>query len=178
MAKYIEAAPKILKALEDGETMQDAAKKASIHKDTLYEWINTKPDFADAVQRARSDGEKNVIAKVERSLLDLALGYEYEEVVTEYESKPNPNPDEKDKYIPVIKKQKRTKKRVIQSVEAIRFYLSNKCPEVWKNRTDGNLNIGDMLNGLQVTHVYNKQDKKNFPSSESEVDINGEYGVD
>lgn len=150
--------------------MLDAAKKAGINKDTLYEWIKTKPDFSDLVQHARANGEKNAIAKVEASLLELAMGYEYEEVATEYESQPNPDKDAKEKYIPTIKKQKRTKKRVVQSIEAIRFYLSNKCPEVWKNRTDGNINLGDIMNGLTIKHVYDKKDKTGFPSSEAEVD--------
>lgn len=170
MAKYAEAAPIILQALEDGFTMLDAAKRAGVTKKTLYEWINTKSDFRDLVQRARENGEKNAIAKVEASLLELAMGYEYEEVATEYESQPNSDPDAKEKFVPVIKKQKRTKKRVVQSVEAIRFYLSNKCPEVWKNRTDGNINLGDILNGLRVTHVYEKKQADGFPSTESEVD--------
>lgn len=171
MAKYTEASPVILRALEEGFTMLDAAKRAGVSKQTLYEWINTKPDFSDLVQHARENGEKNAIAKVEASLLELAMGYEYEEVATEYESQPNPDPNAAEKYIPTIKKQKRTKKRVVQSIEAIRFYLSNKCPEVWKNRTDGNINIGDLLNGLTVKHVYEKKDKTGFPSSEADVDL-------
>lgn len=174
MAKYQDAAPVVLKALEDGMTMLAAAEQAGIHKDTLYEWIKTKPDFSDLVQHARKNSEQNAIDKVEHALLELALGYEYEEVATEYESRPNPDPDAKEKYIPVIKKQKRTKKRVIQSVEAIRFYLSNKAPEIWKNRTDGNLNLGDIMSGLKITHVYDKKDADGFPSSEAEVDTEKE----
>ena len=95
-------------------------------------------------------------------------------MATEYYSRPNPDPNEQEKYIPVIKKQKRTKKRVVQSIEAIRFYLSNKCPEVWKNRTDGNINLGDIMKGLQVTHVYDKKDADGFPSSEADVDAERE----
>lgn len=171
MAKYTEAAPRILELLEQGETYKNAAEKAGIGERTLYDWLNDKPQFAQAVQRAREIGEKKSIASVEASLLELALGFEYEEVTTEYESRPNPDTDAAEKYIPVIKKQKRTKKRVVQSIEAIRFYLSNKSPEVWKNRTDGNINLGDIMSGLKVTHKYEKKDADGFPSSESEVDI-------
>lgn len=173
MAKYQEAAPVILKSLEDGCTNKEAAERAGINEDTFYTWQKEKPDFSEAVQRAKRDGESNAITRVENSLLSLAIGFEYEEVVTEYESKPNPDPDSKDKYIPVIKKQRRTKKRVIQSVEAIKFYLSNKCPEVWKNRTDGNLNLSELTKGLTVTHVYDKDagEGGGFPSSEAEVDV-------
>ena len=172
--KYEEAAPKILGYLEDGLTNKQAAEKAGITETTFYEWMNEKPSFTESVYHAREVGDKKSIASVEASLLELALGYEYEEVVTEYESRPNPDPKATEKYIPVIKKQRRTKKRVIQSIEAIRFYLSNKCPEQWKNRTDGNLNLGDIMSGLKVTHVYDKDGRSSFPSSEDEVDVERE----
>lgn len=168
--KFEEAMPVILKALEEGHTNAEASKLAGIEPQTFYEWVRTKPSFSDEVQRARANGEKNAIARVEASLLDLAVGFEYEEVATEYESKPNPDAQSSEKYIPVIKKQRRTKKRVVQSIEAIKFYLSNKCPEVWKNRMDGNLNLGDVLKDMKVTHVYDKDHRTGFPSNESEVD--------
>lgn len=168
--KYADASVKILTYLEDGQTNKEAAEKAGVSETQFYFWLNSKPEFAELVRRAREVGEKKSIAKVEQSLLDLALGFEYEEVTTEYESRPNPDPNAKDPYIPIIKKQRRTKKRVVQSIEAIRFYLSNKAPEAWKNRTDGNINIGDVMNGLKVTHVYDRKDGGGFPSSEADVD--------
>lgn len=173
-SRYEEVAPRILEYLEDGLTNKEAAEKAGINESTFYSWITDYDNFSKSVQRAREVGEKKSIAKVEQSLLDLAFGFEYEEVATEYESRPNPDPNGQEKYIPVIKKQKRTKKRVVQSIEAIRFYLSNKCPEVWKNRTDGNINLGDIMKGLQVTHVYDKKDADGFPSSEADVDAERE----
>lgn len=173
-SRYEELAPRILEYLEDGLTNKQAAEKAGINESTFYTWLNDFDNFHKSVQRARDIGEKKSIAKVEQSLLDLALGFEYEEVATEYESKPNPDQTATEKYIPVIKRQKRYKKRVVQSIEAIRFYLSNKCPEVWKNRTDGNLNLGDIMHGLKITHVYDKQKADGFPSSEAEVDAERE----
>lgn len=168
--KYEEKAPLVLEYISNGYSVRDAAQKAGIDEHTVYEWQRTKPSFYKEVKRARADGEQRSIAMVEQSLLDLALGYEYEEVATEYESRPNPDPEAQEKYIPVIKKQKRIKKRVVQSIEAIRFYLSNKCPEEWKNRTDGNLNLGDIMSGLKITHVYDNKKADGFPSSEAEVD--------
>jgi predicted DNA-binding transcriptional regulator AlpA len=169
-SRYEDVAPRILEYLEDGLTNKQAAEKAGIDERTFYRWLTDESQFSQLVQRAREVGEKKSIAKVEQSLLDLALGFEYEEVATEYESRPNPDTTSQEKYIPVIKKQKRTKKRVVQSIEAIRFYLSNKCPELWKNRTDGNINLGDIMSGLKVTHVYDKRKADGFPSSEAEVD--------
>lgn len=173
-SRYEELAPRILEYLEDGMTNKEAAEKVGINESTFYAWLTDFDNFSKSVQRAREIGERKSIAKVEASLLELAVGFEYEEVATEYESKPNPDPNAKEKYIPVIKKQKRIKKRVVQSIEAIRFYLSNKCPEVWKNRTDGNLNLGDIMQGLKITHVYDKDKADGFPSSEAEVDAERE----
>lgn len=174
MAKYQEAAPIVLQYLEQGMTNKEAAEKAGVSESQFYAWMAEKKEFSELAKHARTIGEQKAIANVEASLLDLALGYEYEEVTTEYESKPNPDQNAKDAYIPVIKKQKRTKKRVVQSIEAIRFYLSNKCPEVWKNRTDGNINLSDLTNGLQISHTYQKKEQGDFPSSESEVDAERE----
>ena len=166
MAKYQEASPIILKGLEDGLTMQEAAENAGISKQTLYEWINTKPDFSDAVQRARKDGERNAVAKVEATLLKLATGYEYEDVRTEYGSELNKLTG---KYEPVIKKQVRTKKTVPANTEAIKFYLTNKAPEDWKNRLEQN-NTGNLETNLNINHVNKNANDKEFPSSEAEVD--------
>lgn len=168
MAKYQEAAPIILKGLEDGLTMQEAAAGANVSKQTLYEWINTKPDFSDAVQRARKDGDKNAVAKVEATLLKLATGYEYEDVKTEYASVKN---EATGVYEPVIKKQVRIKKIVPPSTEAIKFYLTNKAPEDWKNRIEQN-NTGNLVTDLQIRHVSQSPDDTTFPSSEAEVDTN------
>ena len=91
MAKYQESAPIILSELEKGATQKEAAEKAGINIDTFYEWMKSKTDFSDAVRRAKENARLNAVASVERSLLELAQGFEYEEVRTEYESKINPD---------------------------------------------------------------------------------------
>ena len=150
MAKYAEAAPIILQALEEGNTQKEAAEKARIHIDTFHEWVNNKPEFSEAVHRAKENARINAVAKVERSLLECAIGYEYEEVRTEYESRPNDDPKAKEKYVPVIKKQSRTKKRIVQNVEAIKFFLTNQDPTKWKNRQEHDITNLDALKGLHI----------------------------
>lgn len=150
MAKYQEASPIVLQALENGDTMLDAAQKAGISKQTLYEWLNTKSDFADSVQRARKDGEGNSIARVEATLLKLATGYEYEDVKTEYASELNPKTG---KYEPVIKKQVRMKRYVPASTDAIKFFLTNKAPQHWKNRQEHEIANVDLLKNLKVERI-------------------------
>lgn len=165
IGKYEEKSVEILTYLSQGYTNKAACEKASINECTFYEWLNTKPNFSKSVQAARQLGDKVRVADVEASLLDLAKGFEYEEVRTEYESKMNDNGD----YVPTIKKQVRTKKRVVPSTEAIKFYLTNKAPEEWKNRIDNN-QTGSIVTDLKITHVSVSKDDANFPSSEDEVD--------
>jgi hypothetical protein len=165
MAKYTEAAPIILAELEKGATQKEAAEKACINIDTFYEWMKSKTEFSDAVRRAKENARLNAVASVERSLLELAQGFEYEEVRTEYESKHNPNSGQ---YEPVIKKQVRTKKRIVASVEAIKFFLTNKAPEEWKNRIE-QTNLGNVQTNVNIRHIGVAGDEI-FPSSEDEVD--------
>ena len=165
MAKYQESAPIILSELEKGATQKEAADKAGINIDTFYEWMKGKTEFSDAVRRAKENARINAVASVERSLLELAQGFEYEEVRTEYESKHNPDSGQ---YEPVIKKQVRTKKRIVASVEAIKFFLTNKAPDEWKNRIE-QTNLGNVQTNVNIRHVGEKGDEV-FPSSEDEVD--------
>ena len=166
MAKYEQAAPKILAALEQGMSNRDAIKSVGLTEETFYKWLRDKSEFSEAVHKAKEIGDKIAINDVERSLLDLAKGFEYEEVRTEYESKLN---DKTGKYEPTIKKQVRTKKRVVPSTEAIKFFLTNKAPEQWKNRIEQNT-TGNLETELKITHVAKDANDKNFPSSESEVE--------
>lgn len=167
MTKRPEAMPIILQALEEGCTNLEACKKAGINKETFYAWMREKSDFSDLVQRAKQNALANSIAKVERSLLERALGFEYEEVASEYVSKPVTGDDGKETYIPTINKQKRTKKRIVQDVEAIKFFLTNKAPQDWKNRQE-NVVSGDLFSKLRVVREHREGDKA-VPRSEDEI---------
>ena len=157
----------MLELLAQGYSNKDAAEKAGINEHTFYEWLATKPAFSQSVKEAQRLGDKVRINSVESALLDMARGMEYEEVRTEYESKLNPVTQQ---YEPTIKKQVRTKKRIAPSTEAAKFYLSNKAPEVWKNRIEQN-NTGNLVTDLNIKHVSVNPNDADFPSSESEVDV-------
>ena len=165
--KYAEKAPEILKYISQGYSNKDAAEKAGILQSMFYEWLNTKVEFSETYKEAKKQGDKVRINSVESALLDIARGFEYEEVKTEYESQLNPATG---KYEPTIKKQVRTKKRVVPNSEAIKFFLTNKAPEEWKNRIEQN-NTGDLVTDLRIEHVSKSPDDANFPSSESDVEL-------
>lgn len=165
--KYQDKAPIILELLSQGYSNKDAAEKAGINETTFYEWIATKEEFSKSVKEAQQIGDKVRINSVESSLLDVARGFEYEEVRTEYESKLNPATGQ---YEPTIKKQVRTKKRVVPQTEAIKFYLTNKAPEEWKNRVEQNT-TGNLATDLQIKMVSVNPNEEDFPSSEADVEV-------
>lgn len=159
-SKYEEKMPVVLQNLSNGYNMTEAARKAGISKDTLYEWMKQHPDFSDAVQYARREGEQKAIHDVELALLDLAKGKDWEEVISEYAAAPNPKYDPDDPtsgepIIPVIKKQRRFRKHIPPSVEAIKFYLTNKAPDQWKNRQEHDIPNLDILRNLRVERSGN-----------------------
>lgn len=156
MAKYKDRAPDVLTFISQGYSNKDACEKAGIAEDTFYDWMNTKPEFSESVKKAQREGDLVRINSVEAALLDVARGFEYEEVKTEYESQLNPKTN---KYEPTIKKQVRTKKRVIPQTEAIKFYLTNKAPEEWKNRQEHDIPNLEFLQGFKVERVGSNDDE-------------------
>lgn len=164
---FDEKSVEMLEYFASGYTTKAACDKAGIGEETFYGWMRKDSAYSELVRNARKDGEQKAIADVEASLLDLAKGYDYEEVRTEYESKLNPNTG---KYEPTIKKQVRTKKHVIASTEAIKFYLTNKAPEAWKNRVE-QTNNGKVATDLMVRYIQQSPDDEVFPSSENDVDV-------
>lgn len=156
MAKYKDRAPDVLTFISQGYSNKDACEKAGIAEDTFYDWMNTKSEFSESVKKAQREGDLVRINSVEAALLDVARGFEYEEVKTEYESQLNPKTN---KYEPTIKKQVRTKKRVIPQTEAIKFYLTNKAPEEWKNRQEHDIPNLEFLQGFKVERVGSNDDE-------------------
>lgn len=165
MAKYAEAAPKVLQYLEQGMTNKQAAEQAGITEQTFYTWMDEKAEFSELVKRARRIGDKRAIQDVEASLLSLAKGYEYEDVRTEYGSELN---QQTGKYEPVIKKQTRFKRVVPANTEAIKFFLTNKAAGDWKNRQEHEFANTEALKGLRID-IDEIPDGDHIVNSEEEI---------
>lgn len=165
VSKFEEKSAEVLNLLAQGYNIGETCEKVGIDRQTLQNWIDRNSGFSEQVRRARKEGEQRAIEDVERALLDVAKGFEYEEVRTEYESKLNPTTNQ---YEPTIKKQVRIKKRVVPSTEAQKFYLTNKAPEIWKNRQQQEIANLDVLNGLTID-FKNIPDGDHLASSEDEV---------
>ena len=167
MAKYAEASPIILQALEEGMTNKDAARLAGIDEVTFYAWMREKPQFSQLVNNAREIGRQRAVQDVELSLLRLAKGHEYEDVRTEYASELNPQTG---KMEPVIKKQTRFKRIVPAQTEAIKFFLTNRAPVEWKNRQEHEIANLDLLQNLHVERVKGNEGTNGLISrSEDEI---------
>ena len=125
-----ERVAKICKAIENGETNETAAKIGGIAVSTFCEWQAKKPEFMEAVKRAKAAFEdwqlNGILDDARKSLKTLICGQEYEEVKTEYENDKNGNPR--------IRKQTRVTKKVLPNPTAVIFALCNRDPENWSNK--------------------------------------------
>lgn len=131
MAKYTEArVRKICDAIASGETDKKAAAIGGIGLDTFYRWQREKSYFSESIKKAREDFEEwqlhGILDDAKKSLKDIILGYDYEEVKTEYK----PGPDGQ----PAIVKQTRTTKKIPPNATALIFALCNRDPEHWQNK--------------------------------------------
>lgn len=164
----------ILNYITQGYSQKEACKKADVAEGTFYRWCDEDKEFRELVHNAQKEAKasKADVRAVELALLDAAKGFEYEEVRTEYESREVLDEETGKKvFKPVIKRQVRTTKRVPPSTEAIKFLLTNRDPLNWKNRID-TMQMGQISTDL---HIVMKGDPNyQFPSSESELDLNRE----
>ena len=148
-----ERVAKICQAIENGETNATAAKIGGIHVATFCEWQNTKPEFAEAVKRAKAafeDWQMNgILEDARKSLKTLVCGQEYEEIKTEYENDKTGNPR--------IKKQTRVTKKILPNPTAVIFALCNRDPDNWKNRVaqdvNGKIDVEQKGSGVSLANV-------------------------
>jgi len=106
-----------------GSTDVEIAEELGISERTLYNWKERHPEFLQAIKR----GKELPDARVEQSLYQRALGYDYEE------SKVVADKDKK------VKRVEKTKKFVPPDVTACIFWLKNRMPEKWRDRHEHEL---------------------------------------
>jgi len=131
MAKYgKKIVKKICELIEsDSYTIAEICSMSGIHHDTYYEWIKNKPEFAEAIARAREQFNDLLIKEAKNSLRKKVTGYEVEENRTTYvENQKDANGK------PKIKEQVRIKKHIQADTFAIQFVLTNKAPDEYKNK--------------------------------------------
>ena len=107
----------------DGMTDAQIAQKIGISTQTLYDWEKRFPDFLDALKK----GKAPVDIEVENALLKRALGYDYEEVITEIEDLGEG-------------RQKKHVRKITRhqpgEVSAQIFWLKNRRPGRWRDKIE------------------------------------------
>ena len=120
-SKYDSTFPEVAEGYaRRGLSDSDIAKNLGISLQSYYDYQKKFPEFLEAIRRGKRPA--NII--VENALYKRCVGFEYDEVTQEV------GKDEKGKQ--VVKK-KITQKHVVPDVNAIRFWLTNREPELWKN---------------------------------------------
>lgn len=107
----------------DGMTDAQIAQKIGISTQTLYDWEKRFPEFLDALKK----GKAPVDIEVENALLKRALGYDYEEVITEIEDL---GEGRQKKHVRKITKHQPGE------VSAQIFWLKNRRPGRWRDKIE------------------------------------------
>ena len=138
MAKYSKKLVEQICTLirSDTYSVAEICRIVEIHKDTYYSWLKDKPDFSDAIKRAKEEFSADILVECERSLVKLIKGYTVDETKTIYVDTKTGKKDEKGNDItkPKIKEQTIIKKHVQPNLGAIIHYQTNNDPERWKNK--------------------------------------------
>lgn len=110
-----------------GLTDKQIVHNMGISLSTFYQWQIDYPELSEALKK----GKKPVDDEVENALLKSALGFEYEEVVTEIIESPDGT---QRKHI------RRIKRYSPPSNTAQIFWLKNRRPDRWREKQDMNIN--------------------------------------
>lgn len=103
-----------------GATDQELADMFSVSVRTIYNWRNSKPEFAEALKAGKAEADD----RVERSLFQQAVGYEQDEVKIFM-----PAGAESPVYAPY-------RAKVAPNVTAAIFWLKNRRREDWRDKVD------------------------------------------
>lgn len=115
----------------DGLTDEQICHNIGIHVATLCDWKNRFPQLSEALKR----GKAPIDQQVENALLKRAMGYQYEETITEVEEVPTGKVDEYGR--PIMKQQKHIRKilkTALPDTTAQIFWLKNRRPDKWRDK--------------------------------------------
>lgn len=106
-----------------GDSVREVCKKLSISPDTWYRYCKEHETLSELVDMGKCLLQQDV----EKSLLKLCTGYEYEELKTIVEE---------DRSGKKRTKLEKTKRHQPPSAQAISFFLRNRCPEEWSDKRE------------------------------------------
>lgn len=112
----------------DGLTDEQIAHNIGINRATLYDWFNRFPDISNAIKK----GKEPVDTQVENALLRRALGYDYEETITEVEDLGGGR---------TKKHVRKVTRHVAPDTTAQIFWLKNRKPKQWRDKMEAAVNV-------------------------------------
>lgn len=113
----------ILRLLTEGRTEQQIAKVIGVSRRTLANWKGKHPDLLHAVRESKLLADE----LVEASLFSRALGYSH--------------PEEKAFLFQGQVVTHRQQKHYPPDTQAQMFWLRNRQPERWREKTEGDVNV-------------------------------------
>lgn len=134
MAKYNKKiVDRICSLIEsDSFTIAEICSNVGIAISTYYEWIETKSEFSEAIEKAKKQFDEILAKEAKNSLRKLVNGYDVEEVKTIYVESKEIGEDGRPK--PKIKEKAITKKHFQPNPTMVIFALTNKAQDEYKNR--------------------------------------------
>lgn len=162
MAKYNKKIVKVICDLlsNDSYTVLEICSLSGISEETYYCWKRDKPEFSEAVTRARDRFDELIVKEAKNSLRKKINGYEVEETKTVYTESKEVDPTT-GKPRPKIKEKTTVKKHFQPDTAAIVFALTNKASEEWKNKHNNEV-TGKDGKDLIPARVLTKQEAKDL----------------
>ena len=161
MAKWNSDIPKITekyiskKGLMDlGSPLKDFCKYLGISEDTYFRWIDEsgkeyKSEFCVSIKKGKEAYRAALIAKAEKSLLELVEGAKSEDTKKEYIAAEDGSM--------ILAKKTVTTKRAEPNVAATIFALTNLKGEVWKNKQNTDITTNGQSLNKQISPEEAKQ---------------------
>jgi hypothetical protein len=139
MAKYNKKRVRHICSLikKDSYTITEICSLSGINVDTYYDWVKNKPEFSDLVEKAKEEYDQMLVAEAKKSLVKKIKGYSVKE--TKIVTVPSEKKDSSGDPLPKIKEQTVIDKHFQPDTGAIVFALTNKAPDEYKNRLNGEL---------------------------------------
>lgn len=148
--KHIKGKEEIIKSdCRNGADNKGICKRLGIGLTTYKRILSQYPEVRDLLKESRQEAD----LKVESALYKRAIGYDYEETVTEVRVA-----EDGSEQTTVVKK---TKKHVAGDTTAQIFWLKNRKPDIWRDKQDVNVNNDEWVDALKsLTGSYKNDNKR------------------
>ena len=107
----------------DGLTLEQIAHNIGCNVKTLWEWTNKYPLICNALKKGADVAD----IEVENALHKRAVGYSYDEIISE----PSVDPESGKE---VLKISKVVRRHVVPDVTAQIYWLKNRLPKKWRDK--------------------------------------------